>query len=411
MSPEITRRGGGLQKIMSVGQLVKGIRAMVDSQGLHSLMIRGEVLDTPRRNFYSGHLYFSLGDSICTIQCIVFNNHLEQLDYLPEQGDEIFIRADASIYEKSGQITLRVYDARPVGAGSRTAATNSLVERLTEEGLFSAERKRRLNPFPKHIGVIAAPNSAALEDIKRTLADRNPLVTLHIYPATMQGENCCGNVARAINIANEEAVCDTLIIARGGGSSDDLSGFNAEQLVRAVADSRIPTISAIGHEIDISLVDMAADLRVATPTAAIIAAVCSKDELNGKISSCKLRLRHCINSKLAELEQKLDILSGLLNASSPTQKLINSELRLKILTEELHSAIDTKLTAAQHRLALLLVSLEALNPLQLLSQGYSLLYSEDNSIVKSTDRLNVGDRLTAKTADGELVLTVAEISK
>lgn len=400
---------GRLSKLLSVNQLVKGVQAMVDSQGLKNVMIKGEIVDAPKISFGSGHMYFTLGDEHSTVRCIVFNEYVDSLLHIPHKGDEVFVRADVTIYEKSSYISLRVYELQHVGTGERGNSLEDLKQKLFLEGIFSQSKKRVPINFPSCVGIITAPNSAALHDITKTFTLHNPLPLLRIYPATMQGKDCCASICSALRFANSENLCDTIIIARGGGSDDDLSEFNNEILVRTVAESKIPIISAIGHEINLSLVDMAADIYVSTPTAAVIHSTCSIAELYGKIDNLMSQLRLITKQKISDTRQKLNTYSSVLNALSPTQRLTNVALRLDNLSVELRTAMQLKLNSHFNKFNLLVTSLEALSPLAILSQGYSIL-SDNGRIINSVYEAEIDKTIDATLCDGKISMKITNIS-
>ena len=266
-------------QVLTVSQLHRYVKSLLEEQkNLSDLMVQGE-LSNVSQNSASGHLYFSLRDGGGLIRCVMFSRHAQRLRGLPQPGAMVLVRGSVTLYERDGTFQIVAYDVQTLGAGAQQAGLDQLRERLLAEGLFSPQHKLPLPRLPGTVGVITSRDGAALQDILRTFGDHNPWVRLIIYPATVQGAQAPQTILRALDQLEAEGLCDCAIIARGGGSAEDLSAFNDEALARRVYACRVPVISAVGHEVDYTILDFVADARAATPTAAARMAAPSRQEL------------------------------------------------------------------------------------------------------------------------------------
>ena len=348
------------------------IKNMYDHEALlQNIMVRGEISNF--KLYASGHGYFVLKDDKATLRCVLFRRWAEQLPFLPENGMQIIAAGNISVYERDGVYQLYVERVIPDGAGALAAAYEQLKARLSAEGLFDAERKKPLPPFPKTIGVVTSPSGAVLRDIFRVAKRRWPRVRLVLYPAAVQGEEAAAQVAAGILFFNEMYPVDVLIVGRGGGSAEDLWAFNEEIVVRAVAASRIPVISAVGHETDYTLADFAADVRAAPPSQAAELAVPDGEELR----------RH-----VAGLQARLD----------------TGEERFQRLTEKWHTAKRQRLTSAIEKM-------ELLSPVRVLRRGYGIISTPDGDVIRSIRQVRPEENVEVMLADGRFKARVTEFRK
>jgi len=254
--------------ILTVTQITAYLKSYIDeNKKLSGIYIKGEITDF-KANFYSGHYYFSLKDSGAEINCVMFRSYAERIRFMPENGMSVIVRCDLSVYQKACSCQLYVYDIQPEGLGAKQLAFEQLKAKLESEGLFDAQNKKAIPQYPEKIGVITSANGAALQDIINVLKRRWPVARIMLTPVSVQGEDSPKQLASAIRKQNEIIKPDVIIIGRGGGSSEDLSAFNDEELARAIFACKIPVISAVGHETDFSICDFVADLRAPTPSAA-----------------------------------------------------------------------------------------------------------------------------------------------
>ncbi len=367
-------------KPVSVSRLNGYIKKIFASDPiLMNIAVTGELGNFTRHS--SGHLYFSLKDENSSIRCFLSASRAEALRFELEDGMKLVAFGAVSVYERGGFYSLNVKDIELQGEGELKKAYELLFKKLQAEGLFDDKRKRRLPDFPKKIAVISSPTGAAVRDIISTVKRRNPFVDILVYPCLVQGKDAAGDIAAAIKAVNEKFPDIELIIAgRGGGSAEDLWSFNEEAVVRAVAASVIPVISAVGHEPDFVLSDHAADMRAATPTAAAELAVPDIGAYRDIISMCSpgslfriLKARH-----------------------------ENAEGRLRHLMQSCRASYETALAEARHRLSLLKLEIESETPLALLEKGCALAQGPDGSRIKSAAAVKNGDRIKLFFKDGSL---------
>lgn len=432
--------------VLSVREFNLAAKQVIEA-GLPLVWVRGEISNFV--NAASGHWYFSLKDEQAQVRCVMFRNKSQYLDFKPANGLQVEVLALPSLYEARGDFQLTLEKMRPAGLGVLYEAFEKLKRKLDQEGLFDPARKRSLPPFPSQIGIVTSPQAAALRDVLRTLANRLPNVAVVLYPTSVQGEGAGQKIAAAIRLANERAECDTLIVCRGGGSIEDLWAFNEEVVARAIAASRIPVVSGVGHETDFTMADFVADLRAATPTAAAQAAVPDGVELRHRLRQIELRLSRAFMRRLENGLQQLDYLQRRL--VHPAQRLQQQHQHLQQIQQRLRhahayvvqhqqwrwQALRQRLRAsrpdlatrqgnlanqahrlqepmthylqrqAQHLLALQ-QHLQFLDPKQVLARGYSLVCDRDGKMVVDSDQVAVGDRLDVIFLRGSVRTEVLE---
>jgi len=439
---------------LTVSQLNRQARMLLESH-FDFVWVEGEVSNFTVPS--SGHWYFSLKDGAAQVRCAMFRNRNQRLRFTPANGDHIRLRCRVSLYEGRGEFQLIVEHLEQAGAGALQAAFEKLKARLLAEGLFDADRKKPLPPGVSHLGVVTSPTGAAIHDILTVLRRRCPGIEVSLFPVAVQGEGAAREIAAAIARANRwqregKIQLDALIVGRGGGSLEDLWAFNEEIVARAIADSELPIVAAVGHEVDFSIADMVADARAATPSAA--AEMLSPDQrewqqklqaietslirlIRRKLSDAALELSHLQRrlkhpgaqlreqaQRLDELEQRLvlaqtnllrrrrselTLLESRLQANSPLPRLRQLQLDLQRLRQRLTAATGLKLQHSREQLAHLAQLLDSLSPLGTLQRGYAIITDADGKVVTDASTVAVGDELEGRLANGRLGLTVNKV--
>ena len=363
--------------VYSVSDVNRYIKALINNdQNLKFIYVRGEISNfKPGAN---GHLYFSLKDKECLINVAMFNNYARTLTFVPKNGDEVVILASADVYPARGSYQLLAFEMNQVGQGDILLELEKLKKQLQAEGLFEQSRKRPINIYPRAIGVITAKNSAAIKDILFNLKRRYPIADIYIFYSAVQGDSAPEELLKAFN-ESQKYDLDTLIIGRGGGASEDLSAFNDEKLVRAIANSKMPVIAAVGHEIDSTLVDFVADKRASTPTGAAELATVDRREIEQKFQYALDDMAESIHNKLVEMKD--DIAS---------------------YKEELADSIKDYLLDKRRDLKNYQDQLEALSPLKVLNRGFSITQDKDGKVITSVKDVKCGDTITTIVKDGTI---------
>ena len=330
--------------ILSVSQLNFYIKSLFDSDSkLNDLLIQGEISNFTD-HYKSGHLYFSLKDENSVVKAVMFSGNTKRLRFMPENGMKVIVRAKASLYEVSGQYQLYVEDMQPDGIGALSLAFEQLKDKLKKEGLFNTSIKKTIPKYPKKIGVVTSDTGAAIKDIENILSRRYPIAEVILCPVLVQGEEAPRQIVDAIQRFNLIKACDVMIVGRGGGSIEDLWAFNDERLARAIYESEIPIISAVGHETDFTISDFVADLRAPTPSAAAELAVPNINDIYAEIDSYVLSLNKEITYILENYKTDLSILSNTLKNKNPEKIIEEKRLRLDIIYSELLKAFNNKLS-------------------------------------------------------------------
>ena len=397
-----------LPSILKVSQLNRYVKALMEENKLlRDVMVKGELSSVSYRSG-AGHYYFTVEEGGCLLDCVMFSRYAEKLHSFPEEGSAVIVRGAVSLYEKEGRFQLIAYDIKTLGQGRGAEDFALLRSRLQKEGLFDPERKLPLPRFPHAVGVITAGEGAAVQDIVTAMARHNASVPVVLYPATVQGSLAVDSMLEALHSALAEGLCDIIILGRGGGSSEDLSVFNDERLVRAAALSPVPVISAVGHDVDYTLLDEAADARAATPTAA--AALCgySSEELLRRVELSAKRLLLSAEKRLAETSARFRMTERLLAVKSPQNSLNRNRQRLSYLVKLLQEDTEHLLWKKRQQIRSLGDRLELLSPEAPLGRGYSLTTGENRSLIRSVKNIKAGDRLVTRLADGEIVSVVLE---
>ncbi len=388
-------------KVLTITELNRLARNVLE-QSFPLFWVSGEVSNFTRAA--SGHWYFSLKDSGAQVRCVMFKGRNSYVDFMPREGDKIEARCTVTLYEARGDFQLTVEFVQRAGLGALFEAFEKLKNKLSNEGLFDAAYKRAIPEHPKQIGIITSPDAAALRDVLTTLKRRMPSIPVIIYPCPVQGKGAAERIANAINIANDRAECDVLIICRGGGSIEDLWQFNEEVVARAIANCAIPTVSGVGHETDFTICDFVADMRSATPTAAAELVSPSRDTLLGMLNQLKTQLTKNMRFALSQREQGLDYLARRL--ISPSQQIAQQKTQVAQLARRLNASISQQLQSKQHDLLRLNQNLTHLNPQAVLTRGYAFVQNTLGGIVNSSQQLKSGDevKLTFGTGSADAII-------
>jgi exodeoxyribonuclease VII large subunit len=440
------------KKIYSVSELNRETKTLL-SNHFSTIQVEGEIsnLSTPS----SGHIYFSLKDSKAQIRCAMFKSQLRRVDFTPENGKQIIISAQVSLYETRGDYQLIVDKMQESGDGRLQRAFEQLKTKLLNEGLFEQSRKQDLPEIPKQIGVITSPTGAAIHDVLSVLQRRFPSIPILIYPTVVQGEEAILGISSAIETANQQKQVDVILLVRGGGSIEDLWAFNEELVARAIAQSKIPIICGIGHEVDFTIADFVADLRAPTPSAAAENAVPNQKTWLLKFQAIQLQLQQAMQRRLLFFQQSINWLRNSLQQLHPGQKLLahaqaldNLEFRLiramqntinhkqsrfkndsyrlqrqnledrilryqeqqKYLTNRLNRSMHQSLEKMQTKYITLVQTLNAVSPLATLERGYAIVSDVDGGVViSSSQQLSVDDKIKIRFSQGSIVSQVKEI--
>lgn len=388
--------------VVTVSQLNRRISVLLSGEKTFAdLCVRGEISNLTI-HYKSGHIYFSLKDETASVKAVMFRSNAEKLDFLPEDGMSVVVRGSVQCFERDGVYQIYANEIIPEGAGKQALAFEQLKEKLSAEGLFS--QKRAIPQFPKKIAVVTSETGAALQDILNILARRYPFVKVVLIPVTVQGESAPKSIVDGIKTANETDA-DVIIFGRGGGSAEDLSAFNTELVARAVFASRIPTISAVGHEIDFSIADFTADMRAPTPSAAAELAVPEKETLSAALDTYKARIAKQI---LTLFDRKLSVAENTyekIRAKNPAQKLQNNDQLIENRRNEIRGKMQSILRSREQLVYAKASVISALNPLAVLLRGYSIAYKE-GSVISSIENVENGDEITVKLSDGEITAVV-----
>ncbi len=435
------------RRALSVSELTARLRTVVERE-FFDVYVEGELSNFRRHS--SGHWYFSLKDDAATLRCASFRMQNRMIRFSPEDGLHVIARGRLSIYDARGEYQLIVEHLEPVGAGALQLALEQLKKRLADDGLFNAEHKRPLPILPRCIGVVTSPTGAAIRDILRVLKRRNEAVSVMIAPVRVQGDGAASEIARALRLLNSREEVDAIIVGRGGGSTEDLSCFNDEVVARAIYDSRVPVISAVGHEIDITIADLVADLRASTPSAAAEMVAAARDEMCARVAGLAEDARKAVRyrllalrSRLADLEssrgfdqvesrlrsfaQRIDdagysmesaleatlkarrarhtALALRLSETDLRRTMIERRSRLVDLGGRLHAGTRSLLDRRNERISLAAGKLDSLSPLGVLARGYAIAFDLQGRVIKRASDVSAGERVRVRVSDGDMDCT------
>ena len=391
----------------SVSEVSAYLKDLLESDhNLADLWVQGEIsnFSQPR----SGHLYFTLKDASAALKCVMWRNMAQRLQFLLRDGDAVEVHGSLSVYEAGGQYQLYADLIRPVGEGALYQEFLRLKAQLEAEGLFDPERKRSIPEWPRRIGIVTSPTGAALRDMLNTLRRRYPLVKVILAPTAVQGEEAPPGIVSALQSLNLTASPDVILLARGGGSIEDLWAFNDERVARAIAASAAPVISGVGHETDFTIADFVADLRAPTPTAAAELATPDRNDLRAALNDQNQRLERAALGQIAAQRWQLNEFQNRLLHQNPLARIRNDRQRLDELTHRTGVALSHQMKLERSQLFGLVRRLEALSPLAILQRGYAVVSTADGSIVHSAVQVNPGDRLDIRVHEGQFPVEVAE---
>ena len=392
----------------TVTDLNRYIKALVSAdEVLSAVVVRGEISNFKAHS--SGHLYFTVKDEGAELSAVMFRGDAARLAFRPMNGMSVLLWGNVDVYEKSGRVQVYVRTMMADGVGALAQAYERLKKKLTAEGLFAEERKKPLPAFPECVGVITAPTGAAIRDILNITGRRYPNAKILLYPSLVQGPDAPESLRAGVELFNATDACDVIILGRGGGSMEDLWAFNDEALVRAVAASRIPVISAVGHETDFTLCDFAADRRAPTPSAAAELAVPDREMLLARMTELRSQLSSTMEKKLATAQATLEARKQMLSLLSPEGRLAQDRKELTYLSERIERAMLALLNEKKARFSAALEQLDALNPLAVLQRGYSAIRNQDGRMLSSVEDLTLGQTVEIIMKDGTALAEIREM--
>ena len=370
---------------------------------LNNVYIKGEISNF--KHHYTGHMYFTLKDGNSLIKCIMFKTYTSHLNFIPKDGMNVLILGTVSVFERDGVYQIYCKAMQEDGIGDLYAKYEALKEKLEEEGLFDKQCKKQIPFMPKMIGVLTSETGSVIRDIINVSTRRNPNVYLRLLPVPVQGEGAGIKISNAIKLMNEQKLADVIILARGGGSLEDLWPFNEEIVARAIFESEIPVISAVGHETDFTIADFVADLRAPTPSAAAELAVASISDLKLNIEKYQNRLSIGLNKKLELMKLRYEKVMNQKVFKEPLIRIQDEYLKLDNIIKSIYDNIVNKHKESNYIFSNLVSKLDSLSPLKTLTRGYSIV-QKDNNVIKSKTDLNNGDNIQIILSDGNVSATV-----
>ena len=384
---------------ISVSDLNKYMKEKVASdEYLNSVLVKGEISNF--KHHYTGHLYFTLKDESSLIKCIMFKTSTATLNFVPKDGMKVIVLGTVSVFERDGVYQIYCKAMKEDGMGDLYTAYEKLKAKLENEGLFDAEYKKKIPFMPKVIGVLTSNTGSVIKDIINVSTRRNPNVYIRLLPVPVQGEGACIKIADAIKIMNEKKLADVIIVARGGGSLEDLWPFNEEVVARAIFDSEIPIISAVGHETDFTITDFVADLRAPTPSAAAELAVTDITDLKYTLNSYNNRFKQALQNRTKLMRLRYEKCINSRAFTNPKQKINDKYVLLDKNLKRIENAIKNKIKDEKIKSAELISKLDAMSPLKTLTRGYSLTECNDKVITKSS-MLVKDDEISITFQDGK----------
>ena len=399
-----------MNQVLSVFQINEYIRTKMDDDALLcNLAVKGEISNY--KMYPSGHHYFTLKDEQSALKCVMFKGNAMRLRFRPENGMQVIAMGKISVYPRDGAYQLYCTAMAVDGVGDLYAAFEQLKKKLAGEGLFSQDHKQALPRYPQTIGIVTSSASAAIHDMLRILNKRYPLCRVRLFPVRVQGVEAPQEIADAIAFANRHSLADLLIVGRGGGSIEDLWAFNDERVARAIYDSKIPVISAVGHEPDVTISDFVADVRAATPSNAAELAVPDRDALRQNLDSCASSMAAALHRNVKAYREHLRVLSQTKALQSPTAYLEIKRQKLMLVRSNLQTVQSRILDSNSQRHIRLTAKLDAMSPLKVLSRGYAMLQTDDGSVLKSVQQVQCGDHLSVSLSDGRLQAAVTKLEE
>ena len=399
------------QHILTVTQINEYIKGIFDgSHFLSDVYVKGEISNFTN-HYKTGHMYFTLKDEGGVLRAVMFRFNASELAFLPENGMKVIAHGRISSYAKDGSYQIYVDSMEPDGIGALYIAFEQLKEKLSAEGLFDQKYKKPIPKYPSKIGIVTSATGAAVRDMINVSRRRFPMTELILFPCLVQGDNAPEQIAQGIKFFNARCPVDTIIIGRGGGSLEELWAFNNEALARVIFASKIPIISAVGHETDFSISDFVSDLRAPTPSAAAELALPDYVKEKEHLELISSVMRKDLLGRISTLRERIEQISRKRCLSSPSVFFDDKRIALDNLANRLLDKTDAVLSRKMSELQLRTASLEALNPLKVIARGYSAVYKSDGKLIKSVNDVAVDDEIEFKTVDGSVSATVTRITE
>lgn len=389
---------------ITVTELNRYIKDKVDGdEYLNNVLVKGEISNF--KNHYTGHMYFTLKDDNSLIKCIMFKSFAQNLKFMPKDGMKVMAFGTVSVFERDGVYQIYCKAIQEDGMGSLYMAYEELKKKLEKEGLFDISNKKKLPYMPKIVGVLTSQTGSVIRDIINVSTRRNPNVYIRLFPVPVQGEGAALKIAEAIKYMNDNKLADVLILARGGGSLEDLWPFNEEIVARAIYESELPIVSAVGHETDFTIADFVADLRAPTPSAAAELAVPDTEEIKIKLSNYNNRFKLALRKKLELMKLKYEKCMATRAFKEPLQNINEQYIKIDMLVKNMQNSIVSKLKDSKSQASKTISKLDTLSPLKTLTRGYCIAQIE-NKIIKSANDLNKDDKIELKFIDGQKIAKI-----
>ena len=393
-----------MKTVYSVGQVNRYVKNMfIQDYVLRKVYVKGEVSNCKYHT--SGHIYFSLKDETGVLSCVMFAGQRRGLAFRMKDGDRVVVGGAVDVYERDGRYQMYAKEITLEGAGALYERFLALKAELEEMGMFAPEYKQPIPRFIRRLGVVTAPTGAAVQDIRNISLRRNPYLQIILYPALVQGDGAADSIVKGIRMLDEAGV-DTIIVGRGGGSIEDLWAFNDERVARAIYDSDIPVISAVGHEPDVTISDFVADLRAATPSNAAELAVPNAEDIRETLRGYDIRMAQAMRKQMAQRRAALDNLAGRRVLQSPAAYFDLRRVELDYTRSRLTAAGERWLAARRHGFAQYAAALDAMSPLKVLARGYAVATDADGTVLRSAAKVQPGDPVRVQLQDGALHCTV-----
>ena len=397
------------RRIITVSELNEYLKMLFEyDEILRNVYVKGEISNFTN-HYKTGHFYFSLKDAGGAVKAVMFRSSAAKLKFMPENGMRVILGGRVSVFPRDGQYQIYAETMEPDGIGSLYIAYEQLKAKLEKEGLFAEFRKKPLPKMPKRIGIVTSPTGAAIRDMIHILGRRFPAAEIVLYPALVQGEAAPASIIRGIQYFNSKKDVDVLIVGRGGGSIEDLWAFNNENLVRTIAASEIPVISAVGHETDFTLCDFVADMRAPTPSAAAEIAVHDTAELLHRVSRTKERLSLAVFRNIEANRAHLKRLASARSMTSPMNVIDDKRMALAMEEQRLAGRMEALIAKKRAGFIRDTAKLDALNPLAVIARGYSAIFDENGALIKSVSQTKEGDALSFMVTDGKIRAEVKEL--
>ena len=370
-----------------------------EDEYLNNVLVKGEISNF--KHHYTGHMYFTLKDENSLIKCIMFKTATVHLDFVPKDGMKVMVLGTVSVFERDGVYQIYAKAMKQEGVGDLHAEYERLKQKLEQEGLFDKNHKQKIPFMPKIIGVLTSNTGSVIRDIINVSTRRNPNVYIRLFPVPVQGPGAAEKIVKAIEIMNEKKLADVLILARGGGSLEDLWLFNEEIVARAIYNSELPIISAVGHETDFTIADFVSDLRAPTPSAAAELAVPNIEEIKIKLTSYERQLKNALYKKVEIMKLRYEKCLKSSVFTNPLQRVNDSYLMVENTQRKLENLVNIKVKENKEYMIKYISKLDALSPLKTLTRGYSIVMDNNNKVINTVTKLNTGDIIKIRLKDGE----------